>query len=209
MISTTRTLARGAVTLHCHRGRGLVRSYLSGRGPAATARTFQSRRRPDRTVRASPSQSARLVTRGILAHGYAAGKPPPGRIAARASPARMPGQARQGRRCPDATRPGSTQASDASTEPPPARQGANPKGSTATPPWQLRSEALLISASRGVRAVRSGRRPRARGSSRRAAAPPAAAWPRRLHQTSGRGYPSRRCGRRLRSSSRHSCHRSS
>jgi hypothetical protein len=56
----------------------------------------------------------------------------------------------------------------------------------------------LISASRGVRAVRSGRRSRAMGSSRRVAAPQAAAWPRRPRRTSGRGCPSRRCGRRLR-----------
>jgi hypothetical protein len=55
----------------------------------------------------------------------------------------------------------------------------------------------LISASRGVRAVRSGRRLRARGLSRRVATPRAAAWPRRRRRTSGRGYPSHRCGRRL------------
>ncbi len=38
----------------------------------------------------------------------------------------------------------------------------------------------------------------------------AAAWPRRARRTCGRGYPSRRCGRRRRSSSsRHGCRRSS
>jgi hypothetical protein len=54
-----------------------------------------------------------------------------------------------------------------------------------------------VSASRGVRPVRAGRRSPARGSSDRAATPRAAAWPRRRRRTSGRGYPSRRCGRRL------------
>jgi hypothetical protein len=57
---------------------------------------------------------------------------------------------------------------------------------------------LLVGLSHGVRGVRSGRRSRARGSSRRVAAPRAAAWPRRRRRTSGRGYPSRHCGRRLR-----------
>jgi hypothetical protein len=55
----------------------------------------------------------------------------------------------------------------------------------------------LVSASRGVRAAQSGRRSPARGSSRRAATPPAAAWPRQLRRTSGRGYPSHRRGRQL------------
>ena len=68
----------------------------------------------------------------------------------------------------------------------------------------------LVSASRGGRTVRSGQQSRARGSSGRAAAPPAAARPRRARRTCGRGYPSRRCGRRRRSSSsRHGCRRSS
>jgi hypothetical protein len=56
----------------------------------------------------------------------------------------------------------------------------------------------LVSASCGVRPVRSGRRSRARGSSRRVAAPRSAAWPRRPRRTSGRGYASHRCGCRLR-----------
>src|SRR5580704_11739060 len=56
----------------------------------------------------------------------------------------------------------------------------------------------LVSASRGVRAVRSGRRSRAMGSSRHVATPRSGAWPRRLPRTSGRGYPSHRRGRRLR-----------
>ena len=73
----------------------------------------------------------------------------------------------------------------------------------------VKSGLPLVSASHGVRAVRSGWRSSARGSSGRVAAPRAAAWRRRRRRTSGRGYPSRRCGRRFRSSSRQSCHRSS
>ncbi len=66
-------------------------------------------------------------------------------------------------------------------------------------PGQLPHQARLISASRrGVRAVRSGWRSRATESSDRVPAPRAAAWPRRRRRTSGRGYPSRRRGRRLR-----------
>jgi hypothetical protein len=47
------------------------------------------------------------------------------------------------------------------------------------------------------------------GSSRRVATPRSAAWPRRRRRTSGREYPSHRCGHRHRSSSRHSCHMAS
>ncbi len=64
-------------------------------------------------------------------------------------------------------------------------------GALVLPPARARLH--LVSASRGVRAVRSGRRSRARGSSRRAAAPRAGAWPRRRRRTSGRGYPSYKC----------------
>jgi hypothetical protein len=48
----------------------------------------------------------------------------------------------------------------------------------------------LISARRGGRAVRAGRRSRATGSSHRAAAARVAAWSRRSRRTNGRGYPS-------------------
>ena len=59
-----------------------------------------------------------------------------------------------------------------------------------------------ISAGRGVRVVRAGRRPRATQSPRRAAFPRAGVWPRPRRRTSGRGYPSPRCRRRLRSAHR-------
>ena len=68
----------------------------------------------------------------------------------------------------------------------------------------------LVSASRGVRAVRAGRRSRARGSSRRVAAPRAAAWPPTTtpNQRPRISQPSVRTSTPV-SSSRHSCHRSS
>ena len=74
----------------------------------------------------------------------------------------------------------------------------------------LKAGLHLVNAGHAGRAVPSGRRSSARRSSRRAAVSRAGAWPRRPPRTSGRGYPSHRRGRRLRSSSsRHSCHRSS
>jgi hypothetical protein len=56
----------------------------------------------------------------------------------------------------------------------------------------------LVSVSCGVRAARVGWRSPAMGSSRRVTTPRAVAWSRRRRRTSGRGYPSHRCGRRRR-----------
>jgi hypothetical protein len=55
----------------------------------------------------------------------------------------------------------------------------------------------LVSGSHGVQAAQAGPRSPARESSRHAATPRAAGWPRPPRRTSGRGYPSHRCGRRL------------